>query len=285
MLKRVFRVLLFLTALSASALQWPVDIDSMSSSFLEDRDGVVQTGLVFEGYDTMHPFDNGEVVYRYIPEAYGALPQGDSSLLVLSHDNGFQSIYTGITGQETRSDRSRLSAGEFLKAPAESGDEGAGFCRFSIRDAKLNQIVNPLILLPVPADSRSPRLVSVILQDEDNSFELMSGEEELVLPAGNYSVYVKAEDFTNRGVRQMPYSFSLYNLGTLLLERKLDALQQQGGDRVFQDGTSMVSVFSMPEYLLLGDIVMTSGRSIMEISMEDIHGNEGSESFDIEVHR
>ncbi|MDC7240066.1 MAG: hypothetical protein PQJ50_06865 [Spirochaetales bacterium] len=286
MKKYIYLCLLFTIVHSLSALQWPAASESMTTSFLEERDGMVQAGLVFENYDTMRPFDNGETVFRYSPEAYSALPGSGDSLLVLGHENGFQSIYAGITPAETRADRNRISAGEFLKAPSESEEsEETGFCRFFIRDALLDQIVNPLVLLPLPPDTRSPRLLSVLLIDGDNSFELMGQKEDLIVPVGNYMVYVRSEDFTNRGVRQMPYTYSLYNLGTLLLERQLDAVQQSGGSRVFQDGSPLDSVFTLSGYLFLGDIVMTSGRSVVEISLADVHGNESSESFDIGVTR
>ncbi|MBF9016127.1 MULTISPECIES: hypothetical protein [unclassified Oceanispirochaeta] len=280
---KILITVLFVLSYAAYALQWPVDIEYMTSSFLEERSGTVQSGLVFEGYDSMRPYDYGETIFRYVPEAYGALPGEGDSMLVLEHENGFQSIYSGISPSEARQDRNRLSAGEYLKAPSE--DNEFSTCYFYIRDAHLNQLVNPMILLPVPDDSVIPLIKSVILMDGDRSFELMGGMKDRSMPVGNYEVFVKAVDMTNRAVIQMPYSYALYNLGSLLLERELDALVLKDAQRVFKDGKTLDSVFSMPSYLSLGEIILTSGQALLEISVTDIHGNEGSRSFQLQVFR
>lgn len=281
--KSILISVLFSFSCVAYALQWPVDIKYMTSSFLEERSSSVQSGLVFEAYDSMRPYDYGETIFRYIPEDYSSLPGGDDSMLVLEHENGFQSIYAGISSFETRQDRNRLSAGEFLKAP--SDEYSSSSCYFYIRDADLNQLVNPMILLPVPDDTVSPDIESVILMDEMNSFELIGNKDDISVPVGNYTVFIKAFDKTDNGVRQMPYSYALYNLGSLLLERELDALILRDSERVFKDGESLASVFSMTSYLRMGEIILTSGQSLLEVSVTDVHGNEGSKSFQVKVLR
>jgi hypothetical protein len=280
---RIMIAVLFSLSCVAYALQWPVDIEYMTSSFLEEKSGSVQWGLVFENYDSMRPYDYGETIFRYIPEAYGALPGDGYSMLVLEHENGFQSIYSGISSSEARQDRNRLSAGEFLKAPSE--EEIFSSCYFYIRDAHLNQLVNPMILLPVPDDNVMPDIESVILKDGDISIELIAVKGDISIPVGNYKVFIKAMDKTSRGLSQMPYSYALYNLGSLLLERELDAVVLKGVERVFKDGETLESVFSMASYLNMGEIILTSGQSLLEISVTDVHGNEGSKSFQLQVIR
>lgn len=266
-----------------SALQWPVDIAYMKESFLDEKSGERQAGLSFESYDAMRPYDYGETVFRYIPDVYGGLPGSEDALLVLEHENGFQSIYTGITPEEVRADRSRISAGEYLKAPA--GGEALHSCTFYIRDAHLNQLVNPLLLLPVPRDTVKPLIESVILRDESGRYELIGPEEPVVVPVGNYQVFIRAVDETSQGIRQMPYSFALYNLGSLLMERQLDAVILKDNVRSFKDGASLNSIFPEKETLHLGEIILTSGRSLLEVSVFDVQGNEGTRSIELQVER
>lgn len=204
-------------------------------------------------------------------------------MLVLEHENGFQSIYSRITPSETRQDRDRVSAGEYLKAPL--GEEAAFSCSFFIRDSQLNQMVNPMVLLPVPDDDLSPRIESFILRDGERSIELKGRNEDFSVPAGNYQVYIRAVDISDGGGRQMPYSYALYNLGSLLLEREMDAVVLQEKGRSFKDGQTLESVFSMTSYVRMGELILTSGQSILEISVTDVRGNEGHESFQLQVLR
>ena len=117
-------LLVFLVLHGTAALQWPVSIESMISSFLDGREGSAEPFVEFEGYKSMRPFDTGEVVFRYIPDSYGALQGVGESILILEHENGFQSIYSAITEEELRMDREKLSVGEFLRAPDSDDDTG-----------------------------------------------------------------------------------------------------------------------------------------------------------------
>jgi hypothetical protein len=268
---------------AAAALQWPVAVESMSSSFLDDGDdgsGRAEPFVEFEGYESMRPFDTGEVVFRYGPDDFGTLPGAGEAILVLEHENGFQSIYSGIDEQELRTDREKLSVGEFLKAPEDGGEPG--FCRFTIRDAQLNQLVNPFVLLPSIEDKTPPEIRSVLLVRGADDFELA---EDLSLKAGRYNVYVDGRDPFGKGMTRMPYAYFLYNLGSLMLERQLDAVRQDEHGLAFKDGQSVDSVFSRRNYVYLGTVNLTSGQSDLEISLKDIQGNESSRSYTVQVYR
>ena len=271
---------MFLSA--AAALQWPVPVDRMSSSFLDGRGGSAEPYFEFKDYESMRPFDTGEVVFRYAPDRYGALAGAGEAILVLEHENGFQSIYSGISEQELRPDREKLSVGEFLKAPDPDSESESAYCRFEIRDAHLNQLVNPFILLPSVADKMPPVIESVLLVHGAEEFIL---EEDLSLSTGRYSIYVRGRDPYGEGMSRMPYAYLLYNLGTLMLERRLDAVRQDDYGLVFKDGQSIDSVFSRKGYVYLGTINLTSGQSVLEISLTDVQGNENSRSYAVQVYR
>jgi len=273
-------ICILLPAFQLSAIQWPVKITYLESTFLENYRGAAFPGLVFRGYDSMRPYDYGEVIFRFSPDDYSALAPVGESMLVLEHENGFQSIYTNLSAGEIRNDRDRLSSGEFLKSP-ENG-EGTGFCHFYIRDALQNQLVNPLILLPAIQDKSNPVIESVILSEGGNDYELKEG---LTLPVGPYGVYIRGVDNPQSGIRQSPFGYSLYNLGILQLERTLDAVIQANHELAFQDGTPIRTVFSRPGYLYLGEISLISGQSRLEISLVDVSGNETTKAFNIQVFR
>ncbi len=271
--------LLFFTGLCVlPALQWPVAADGISSSFLDEERG--EPFFEFENYDSMRPFDTGEVVFRYAPDSFGALSGAGEAILVLEHENGFQSIYSGIDEQELRLDRDRLSVGEFLRAPG--SEREPGYCRFAIRDAQLNQLVNPFILLPSVEDRTAPEVESVVLVHGGDEYIL---EDGLSLKSGRYSIYVDGRDPYGKGMFRMPYAYLLYNLGSLMLERRLDAVRQGEQGLAFKDGQAVDSVFSREGYVYLGTVHLTSGQAVLEVSLIDVQGNEDSLSYVVQVYR
>ncbi|QEN07915.1 hypothetical protein EXM22_07900 [Oceanispirochaeta crateris] len=278
--KRILQLILLILCSQISALQWPVSVEYLESCFLEDYNGEPFPGLIFSGYDSMRPFDFGETIFRFTPGDYSALPPVEGSMLVLEHENGFQSIYTHISEEETRADRTRLSEGEYLKSPEDGPREGHS--SFYIRDALQNQLVNPLILLPGMDDFYPPVIESVILSDQEREYIL---NNDLILPVGRYQVYIKGWDIHEAGRNRSPYEFSMYNLGTLQLKRVLDAVIQKDNDLYFQDGVAVSSVFFRQGYLFLGDISLTSGQAKLEVVMSDAQGNEDSTEYTIQVIR
>ncbi len=271
---------LFSSLIKPSAIQWPVQYTFLASSFLENYRGSAFPGLIFSGYDSMRPYDYGEVIFRYSPEDYAALPPVGDSMLVLEHENGFQSVYTHVGSDEIRGDRDRITSGEFLKSPGGEGETAS--CHFYILDALQNQLVNPLILLPAIRDTKPPVIESVLLIENGREYELDNG---VSLPVGAYRVFVRGVDNAGSGIRQSPYAYFLYNLGVLQLERKLDAVIQKNHELAFQDGTPLETVFSKPGYLYLGDITLISGQSRLEVSLVDLAGNESTKAFDVQVYR
>jgi len=279
--KHIFiNIFFILMAVHLSAIQWPVDISCLDSTFLENYNGEAFPGLVFTNYDSMRPYDSGDVIFRFSPEDYSALPSVGDSMLVLEHENGFQSIYTNLSADETRDDREKLSSGEFLKSP--DGKKNQGSCHFYIRDALQNRLVNPLLLLPVIHDTSDPVIESIIISDGRREYELTEG---LSIPAGSYGVFIRGVDNPKSGIKQSPYRYFLYNLGVLKLERTLDAVIQKNHQLAFQDGTPLETVFSKPGYLFLGDIPLISGQSRLEVSLVDVSGNESNRAYDIQVYR
>ena len=96
---------------------------------------------------------------------------------------------------------------------------------------------------------------------------------------------MNGSDPFGKGMTRMPYAYLLYNLGSLVLERQLDAVRQSDFGLAFKDGQSLDSVFSRKAYVYLGTINLISGQSDLEISLTDIQGNENSRSYAVQVYR
>ena len=277
-------VMIFLLCLagrySAAAFQWPSDPESLSHAFCGTDENRIYKGLQFVSPEDIKPFDRGSVIFRYTPDPFSSFSGGDSTLLVLEHENGFQSVYEGLKEEDVDQipekvyDRFSFLTGN---APEEY--------RFAIRDARLKRLVNPLLLLPGLEDNMPPELESMDLIDGDgNQFRISRGVE---IPAGVYKVYLGISDRigTATSLQIMPYRVSLYNLGSLQAERELDTLIQAGNSLALQDGTVLGRIFSRDGQFYLGEMTLNSGVASLEIVMEDFIGNEKIEKFGFTVLR
>ena len=272
--------LLFALVLPLGAFQWPSEPDSITRSFCEVSEQSVLKGIHFTSPGSIRPFDAGELVFRSVPDPFSPLPGGKDSLLVIQHENGFQSVYEGLDPTVVISVADRISSSDYLDP-----EPLISSYRFSIRDARLERLVNPLLLLPGLNDHTPPEMSSLCLVSKEG--ERFQIEENRSLPAGSYLVYARVSDrIRKKGeLEMMPYCISLYNLGSLQAERKLDTLVQTGPVLSLQDGIPLQDLYDEEGCLYLGEMVLNSGTASIEITMEDFFGNESSRMFSFTVMR
>ena len=85
---------------------------------------VISKGLRFKEPESVRPFDSGKVVYRYCPDPFSALPGYQPSLLVLEHENGFQSIYEGLDSADVGDVSPFVSSGQLISEHPSAGSYG-----------------------------------------------------------------------------------------------------------------------------------------------------------------
>ncbi len=281
-MKKSCLLILFLFMISPviSAFQWPSDPEFLTYSFCVELEYGISKGLRFEGAESVRPFDSGKVVYRYSPDPFSPLPGNQPSLLVLEHENGFQSVYKGLESADVGNVPPFVSSGQMITEHPFTGTYG-----FYIRDARLKRLVNPLLLLPGLNDVQAPDLLTLRLYSPDG--DVYDIKQNVSIPAGIYGVYVQVRDRINRKnpLELMPYTISLYNLGTLEAERKLDTLVQAGDVLSLQDGVPAEDLYNDESFLYLGEMLLNSGTTSFELTMEDFFGNELSVDYGFQVLR
>ncbi len=276
----IFQLIMFLCLPPLFALQWPVDRAFLASSFLDDTGGRADPAMVFRNYDSLRPFEQGRVLYHSTPDSWTSLPPGGGDVLILEHENDFQSLYTDLPVLENLGETGVIKGNDSL-CP---GKEGLRYevCRFAIRDAREDRLVNPLVLLPAVKDEQAPEFSSCLLVKGDETYKL---EENLELQAGEYKVYIKARDYCGKKAFSLPYVYSLYNLGALVLENCLDTVYERAGALYLRNGSSLDSVFSRHSYFCPGEIGFIPGGVRLELALTDNGGNESSQIYNLKVKR
>ena len=281
-MKKISVIVLFYCLIPplAFAFQWPSSPESLTHSFCVELEYGISKGLCFKEPESVRPFDSGKVVYRYCPDPFSALPGDQPSLLVLEHENGFQSVYEGLDSADVGNVPPFVGNGQLISEHPSAGSYG-----FYIRDARLKRLVNPLLLLPGLNDVQAPDLLTLRLYSSDGG--IYDIKQNASIPAGIYGVYVQVQDRINRKnpLVLMPYNISLYNLGSLEAERKLDTLVQADGVLSLQDGVSAEDLYNDESFLYLGEMLLNSGAASFELTVEDFFGNELSVDYGFKVLR
>ena len=121
--------------------------------------------------DVVAAFD-GTVVFRDTGTGETGMPGRAGGLIILDHDNGWRTIYSGLNPEG-------LAAGERVLSGRSIGTAAAGGARFEMYDRRTGFYVNPLSLLPLQHAEREAEIAGIRLVSVDDE------DEESVLPSYN----------------------------------------------------------------------------------------------------
>ncbi len=267
---RWFLFLLILCPFSLFSIQWPMGKPELIHGFGKIEDEVVENGICLKGEnDRVGAYNDGELIFM-ADEGYG--PPGSEGMVVLQHDGGFRSCYSGIIPENNLENRSYLKEGDQL-GTAPQGLE------FAVRDSTLNQWVNPFFMFSVENDRIKPVVEEVLLEKNGQVFSLA---DTTSLAAGSYHLLLKISDrMDNSGVDFFPHSVKIRYLGQVHFSLSLDSLVSRDGQIYFvgNDRRPADSFFTEEGYLDGGEIVINQGRGLIEVELSDYQSNRTLRSF------
>ncbi len=146
--------------------QWPMDPEYIETGFgFPGSSGGMLRGVEFvaEGGDLAAAFD-GTVVFRDSGTGETDMPGRAGGIVVLDHDNGWRTIYSGLNPDG-------LAAGERVLSGRSIGTAGQGRARFEVYDRRTGFYVNPLSLLPLQTGGSEARIDGIRLVSVDDEQE------------------------------------------------------------------------------------------------------------------
>ena len=275
MTKRFLLPLVFtLVTAGLPGMQWPVADPVVSATFGPVSD-VFLDGLELRGSGPdVRAVSSGRVIFSDVHEN---VDEPSYRLLVIEHEDGFRSLYSGHGFRPLDVGGKRVREGDMI------GHLLEGSLRFRIYDTDQDHYVNPLNFLPELPDDQAPEIREVRLEGGGEGVTL---EDGISVQAGDYEIVVKISDTGSDGKTDWaPYRLSMSYMGDRLHFLTFNTLAEEEGRHYVSDETaiSLTSLLKYEGWLNLGRVRLIPGRAILGIGAEDFSGNGVDRQYVIEV--
>lgn len=284
-MKKSITIIIFcFTINSLFSYQWPTNKDYLKSLFGSVSEGMIQDGITFKSDDqAIYPLADGEIIYYQDSFVFGDLNyKGDEgNLLVLKHIGEFKSIYRNFTTTDSFDKSDQIKKTEMVGISANKSDEFI----FSIFDDKKESYINPQQILPFLVDDKKPIISGVYIETGGENILLSINKR---LPPGRGILTINAWDvMLIKGLygKFSPFSVNVFVDGFEKYNASFSSIKEVDG-KMFLSGESdipMDQILIGEGMLYGGEIYLTNGKSLIEVVVRDIDGNEASKSYPIIV--
>jgi len=275
MKKLLFSTLIFISAFSLQAFEWPVKNikpESFKSYFAQKRGNTISTSLVLQTLPEKDEEDfipevtnceNGKVliIMSDFADENDFFPSTLGQAVIISHQDNILSVYGNLDTEvdENLKTAPVISRGISLGKTGNSGwSETTSSLEFKIIDTRKQVAVNPRILLPRIEKEKSFPPSDIIVENKDGKrFELNANKSFL---SGNYKFYQKR----NEALAPMKTTISIN--GELTNELNFNEVFQKD-NKIFISGTSKKyshsEVYPDSKLLLIGEARIAKGKSVI----------------------
>lgn len=268
------------------AFEWPVRDPLLVSTFGESRDGQFHTGLDLTGEgQSVYPIEIGETVFSFEEGELGTeLPSGLGSFIVLEHDGGLRSSYSHLEAGSVERGVSSLSPADVIGVIGSTGYAEKPHLHLQITDRELEQLVNPLLVLPQEENRAAPVIRNVSLLYGN---ELVPVTDGATVPAGDAVLVAELYDQNSiTGTRvTAPYKILVLHNGLETFQLTFDALALSGDRLVFSPSNEIdfSALYHTDTMMKLGKLTLITGKAQLEISAADFRQNRSVASFAVTV--
>lgn len=282
MKKILISVYLIVSVMVLNGYQWPIAGGFLTTSFGENNLNSFLKGIRISGHGSIvSPFLDGELIYYSSESDPLASVMGNTR--VLHHENGFRSIYGHLENSFSEPEKYLLSESDQLGIVGNTGRSYEKSLFLMIFDTKMNQYVNPQIILPPSGDTNAPEISRVILSLNGMLIEL---KEKNRLSPGRVDITADIFDYgsSGRSVRTVPYSISMFYLGNEINLIKFDTLKEERGELILHGGRPVsFNNLYRDGNIFMGQINLIEGIAYLEISASDISGNSTTRTYQLTI--
>lgn len=285
----IMSIIFLLSGFFCFAFDWPIGGRNISSTFGSKGYGTFYQGIKLNSRgEKVHPSEKGEIIYYHDESGpFSKLPSGLGSFIIVEHEGELKTVY------------GHLRKGSVIETPGEvdpaavlgeSGDTGFAYGTtlfFGVIDGELQQLINPLLLLPPFEDKRPPVIKSPTMEFRETD---ISVADNVVVPSGTCrltaTIYDPSEhvDFFSP---MAPYSITVFLGGETITSIEFDALEITNGSLKLpgSSGISYSDFYSEEWVLNLGEIELQPGKTQLEIVARDLGENETSVLYNLNVEK
>ncbi|MDX9799976.1 MAG: M23 family metallopeptidase [Spirochaetia bacterium] len=286
-MKKYFVILLLLITTSALfPLQWPVEKWVLQSTFGENRGNHYHTGIgIGGGEQKVLSVADGEIVYYQEENAFSSLPSELGNFIIIEHERELRTTYANLKKDSLEKNSIKVKSGDKIALIGDSGASSGPNLHFEVVDLELNEIVNPLMLLPPAGDRTKPSIKEVFI-------EMAGTKEEIKLlnrnniKAGKYdfsAVIYDTSEYVDYFCQLAPYKINVYINGEEAAVISYNSIKKDDKSLVLSSNMKKVSDYYKNTlnswHVYLGQFDISAGVVRVEIAASDFAGNEAAKEF------
>lgn len=284
--------LLFLTALlftginNLFGIEWPqeeIDSSSIVSYFGQNIGGQLSTSIIFADPAEVKAIQDGKIliVMSDISEDCDFFPSTLGNSIILAHDDDLISVYGNLDKDslnDSVKNKTSLKEGQKIAETGNSGwQQKRSNLEFQIIDTQKSIAINPKILLPRTENEIDLTLTNIVLQNKNGDF--FNIKEQKTFPSGLYRVY------QSRNKTAVPYKTTVTINGVIVDQISYDTISQENGKTYVVGKKKYISTDIYPdeELLLLGETMLTPGKSTLGLSVDNFLGKQKQITYSITI--
>jgi len=279
----IFGIIFLLVISLGFAFHWPQKVENatiFSSFFGQPRGSAFINSLIFENPAEVCAAEEGTVL---IELASGIADMGwfETTLgnaIILSHKNEMLTVYGNLDEVTLQSDIEKVSNEMKLGTSGTSGwQKGKNCLEFQVIDIKSKNLINPFVLMPVLQNKTELSIKNLVAISSAGKTVPIANYSKI--NSGIYRLYIKKQ------VAGMTYRTSVLVNGAVAENLTFDILSQKDNRLVVKgkNSYSFEEIYPDAENQLLAEVILSKGKNIITVTIEDFFGNSKVATYTVEV--
>lgn len=265
------------------AFDWPQSVENtniFSSFFGQPRGSAFINALIFENPTEVSAAEDGSVLIK-LESGISDMGWFESTLgnaVILSHKNDMLTVYGNMDEITIQDDLEFVTQEMKLGLSGTSGwQKGKNCLEFQVIDTKSKNVINPFILMPILSNKVDLSIKNPIAIN--NAGKEVSITNYTKINSGVYRLYIKKQP------QGMTYKTSVLVNGAVAENIVYDVLSKKD-NRLAIKGKNLYTfeeIYPTEDRQLLAEVILSKGRNIITVSIEDFFGNTKSATYTVDV--
>ena len=287
MKKTIFAAVIISLSVFLFGFEWPeeeVTTEAYGLYFSQNRGELFSTSQIFSQPSDVHASEEGVVlaVITELEEDNDFFPSTLGTAIIVSHQDDLITVYGNLETEEVKVSSNglqKVNAGQIIGQSGDTGwQQGKSNLEFQIIDKKNHTAINPKLLMPRLEEEIKLTLGGIIVQNKNgDQYELANHKN---FQAGLHKIYCKRNDTA------FPFKTSVAVNGVVLDEISYDTIYQEDS-KLYVSGKKKYSsseIFPSEKLQLLGEVMFTSGKATLTLTVEDYLENRRQVNYNITVY-
>ena len=279
-------LLSFILTTALSAFEWPLDTienNKTNSYFGQNRGGILSTSLVFENPGEVKAIEKGRILVLLTDENDDSdfFPSTLGNACIVEQDDKLITVYANLEeldNQETFS-AERIETGKTIGTTGNTAwQDTKSSLELQIIDTTNKSAINPQLLLDRNGDNANMQIPFLYLENKNGDlFDLRNLKS---FSSGLYRIY------QNRDTNFVPYKTTIFINGVITDQISYDTIIQENNQNCVKGKKKYTSrdIYPDDKRLLLGETMLTTGRSTLSVTLSDILNNQKQITYNISVY-